>query len=189
MSDVYETDLDAINPWIPLADSLPVVGAAAVKIGVTQMADERGVLVVEKDRDAKVDPKTGKLVPDTYTEEPLTIVEEEIFDGLGGFVAVEDRKRGLMKAFGGDKIVRLSNGQGYVVPAEVLEATPVNPVTSAQKREAAEKLRFKQEKETREFIEKQRQEEENRRLGISTKEVKKEEEFPPLGVEPAKSKK
>ena len=133
---------------------------------------------------------SAKEGPVLLTEEPLTVVEEVIFDGVGGFVAVEDRKRGLIKAFAGDKIVRLSNGQGYVVPLEVTTATPLPPgteiLTMSERDKRAEDERFRQLRENEERLAKERQEEENRRLGVSTRDVKDESLF---GVEGPKDKK
>ena len=158
MPDVYETDKDAVSPNNPVSDSNLVVGAATVKTGEVQMATE----LATKD--------TKEVTPEVSQQ--CAVVEEVIFDGVGGFVAVEDRKRGLIKAYAGDKIVRLDNGQGYVVPKEVLEATPLplgtEVLTTTERDRKAEELRFKQERETRERAEKERQEKESRRLGETT---------------------
>ena len=74
-------------------------------------------------------------------EEPPTLVEEVVYDGVGGYLAIEG-KRGLVKAFGGDTIVTLSDGTRHVIPAEVKAVwVPPDPpvVLSASKKEKDEK--------------------------------------------------
>lgn len=60
-------------------------------------------------------------VPAPTADEPLTIVDSRLVLGYGGPIAVQS-ERGLFKAFTGDGLYTLSNGQRYVLPKELAEA-------------------------------------------------------------------
>lgn len=111
-----ETNKPLVAPLNPAADSRPIVSGAAT-VG-TQLTG----IVTTKDG---VELEVVGVVP--FSDEPLTVIDEYIFDGIGGFLAIEDKRRGLMKAFGGDTIVTLSDGSRHVIAAEVKEANPITP--------------------------------------------------------------
>ena len=117
-----ETNKPLVAPLNPAADSRPIVSGAAT-VG-TQLTG----IVTTKDG---VELEVVGVVP--FSDEPLSVIDEYIFDGIGGFLAIEDKKRGLMKAFGGDTIVTLSDGSRHVIAKEVKEAAPITPLAQEER--------------------------------------------------------
>lgn len=179
MPEVSETKRHAAEPGSPAAQSQLVTGAATVKTGtvVVRKEDEEARLTKEyREAIALLDEPVG----------PFDTIDEVIFDGIGGFLAVEDKRRGLVKAFGGDTLVTLSNGQRYVVPKELKEANPINPAVQLERNkergiqrralETAEERTAREEREKKETPEqKKEREKEEERLGLKY-ETKEERE-------------
>lgn len=124
-----ETKREAVAPLNPAAASRPIVsGSAPIGTPVSGVVLTRDGVAIQ----------VNGVTP--FSEEPLTLVDEYVFDGIGGFLAIEDKRRGLMKAFGGDTIVTLSDGSRHVVPAEVKAVwVPPDPPVALSTKKADEK--------------------------------------------------
>jgi len=164
-----ETKKEAVEPLNPAAVSRAIVsGSAPIGTPVSGVVVTRDGLAIQ----------VNGITP--LSEEPLTVLDEYIFDGIGGFIAIEDERRGLMKAFGGDTIVTLSDGSRHVIAKEVKDAAPAAPEVLAANKKAredlAKALETDSEKAAREKAEAE----------LKTGETKKPAETKPLMVEPAK---